>query len=580
MTSHRRAGDLQPSAEPLPTTPSALHDTILSIGSGTFTQNIAGVPIIACTKSVEDPPTLLEGFPRESTTRTRDALIATRSASSALGRRPRRSLGPVILLFVERALAEMGGQHASAPTLPILGSVPSLTQHELLQKFFMNLLNPHAERTGTTASVTATGKLAATGPRASSGVKFSSYLASLQLERALFVSALLQYPLADDEKDVPRIDFVAGCDRADGCDEGEKDTLARLFAYTVPSSAPSYRPRTSFLAAAICCLDHGSGRELEVIRKEQREQSTTHVRYYTEPSAETLFATPNTLQSTTPPLGPGTFTHNITDVPTIDDHTNLVSAGVSGMGGMVKGKGGEWEERRRDPADTVLRTIRLKCACHIFILFSSSWHDRRRKPPSHDTATDDTQRLTPIRAPCPILPPAPSPDGALDSTAASLGKIIVLRDGFDAKAWGEVWERDLSSDAGGPRPKPTPLPPVNHPTPEQAFLAKNYDENPRRADRDPHGIFRTPTDASAAPAAGLVGPLCSSSFSFPTVERALVETGEAVAPRFGVLGRGASAPTSPIPGSMPNPTQHEVLENFFKRLLNPKDCAASPYLRR
>ena len=75
-----------------------------------------------------------------------------------------------------------------------------------------------------------------------------------------------------------------------------------------------------------------------------------------------------------------------------------------------------------------------------------------------------------------FVPPAPSPDGALDSTAApvrnpfpfvhkpntldrdrivvpagwdSWGKIVVLRDGFDAKAWGEAWERDLSSaDAG------------------------------------------------------------------------------------------------------------------------------------
>jgi hypothetical protein len=73
------------------------------------------------------------------------------------------------------------------------------------------------------------------------------------------------------------------------------------------------------------------------------------------------------------------------------------------------------------------------------------------------------------------VPPAPAPDGALDSTAApvrnpfpfvqkpntldrdrivvpagwdSWGKIAVLRDGFDAKAWGEAWERDLSSDAG------------------------------------------------------------------------------------------------------------------------------------
>jgi len=30
----------------------------------------------------------------------------------------------------------------------------------------------------------------------------------------------------------------------------------------------------------------------------------------------------------------------------------------------------------------------------------------------------------------------------------SWGKIVVLRDGFDAKAWGDSWERDLSSDAG------------------------------------------------------------------------------------------------------------------------------------
>ncbi|KAN0140396.1 hypothetical protein V8E53_001605, partial [Lactarius tabidus] len=161
-----------------------------------------------------------------------------------------------------------------------------------------------------------------------------------------------------------------------------------------------------------------------------------------------------------------------------------------------------------------------------------------------------------------FVPSAPSPDGALDGTAApvrnpfpfvhkpntldrdrivvpagwgSWGKIVVLRDGFDAKAWGEAWGRDLSSDAGvesdgddGARkmyvspvqdqgPKPIPLRPLNNPTPEQAFLSKKYDENARR------GIFRTPTDASAAPAAGLVGPLCSSSFSLPTLERALAE---------------------------------------------------------
>jgi dynein light intermediate chain 1 len=179
----------------------------------------------------------------------------------------------------------------------------------------------------------------------------------------------------------------------------------------------------------------------------------------------------------------------------------------------------------------------------------------------------------------------------------SWGKIAVLRDGFDAKAWGEAWERDLSSDAGidlddeaGARklyaalvqdqgPKPTPLPPLNNPTPEQAFLAKNYDENARRADRDPRGIFRTPTDASAPPSAGLVGPLGSSSFSLPTVERALAEMeGSGAGASLGGLGLGrrAGAPTSPILGSAPSPTQHEVLQNFFKSLLNSKDRAASP----
>jgi dynein light intermediate chain 1 len=30
----------------------------------------------------------------------------------------------------------------------------------------------------------------------------------------------------------------------------------------------------------------------------------------------------------------------------------------------------------------------------------------------------------------------------------SWGKIAVLRDGFDAKAWGEAWEHDLSSESG------------------------------------------------------------------------------------------------------------------------------------
>jgi dynein light intermediate chain 1 len=80
------------------------------------------------------------------------------------------------------------------------------------------------------------------------------------------------------------------------------------------------------------------------------------------------------------------------------------------------------------------------------------------------------------------------------------------------------------------------------------------------------------------PAAGLVGPLGSSSFSLPTVERALAEMEGGSGTTLGI-GKRAGAPTSPIIGSAPSPTgqtQHEVLQNFFKSLLNTKDRAVSP----
>ena len=120
--------------------------------------------------------------------------------------------------------------------------------------------------------------------------------------------------------------------------------------------------------------------------------------------------------------------------------------------------------------------------------------------------------------------------------------------------------------------QPMPLPPLNNPTPEQAFLAKNYDENARHADHDPRGIFLTPTVASAPPAARLVGALGLSSFSLPTAKRVLAEM---EGRSMGGLRRGG-APTSPSLGSAPSPTQHEVLQDIFKSLLNPKDRAASP----
>src|SRR5882762_7679657 len=69
-------------------------------------------------------------------------------------------------------------------------------------------------------------------------------------------------------------------------------------------------------------------------------------------------------------------------------------------------------------------------------------------PASLSSATD---------APAPIKNPFPFPHkpNTLDRDRIvvpagwdSWGKIGVLREGFDAKAWGESWERDLSSDTG------------------------------------------------------------------------------------------------------------------------------------
>ena len=104
------------------------------------------------------------------------------------------------------------------------------------------------------------------------------------------------------------------------------------------------------------CLDHGW---LSV---------QSHLQHYTEPSSEPLPTT--THSGTLLPLGPGTFTHNTGGVPIIvtctkadliDDNSDIVGTGAAGMGGMVKGKGGEWEERT-DAIMQVLRTICLKCA--------------------------------------------------------------------------------------------------------------------------------------------------------------------------------------------------------------------------
>lgn len=163
--------------------------------------------------------------------------------------------------------------------------------------------------------------------------------------------------------------------------------------------------------------------------------------------------------------------------------------------------------------------------------------------------------------------------------------------------------------------QPTPLPPISNPTPEQAFLAKNYDENSKKPNQDPRSAFRNPTENAAA---GIVGPLGSSSFNLPNVERALTEmeagVGSGAGPAGANLGASASgtsaadrrlsrgarpvsstlstasgpaavagahlgrppiSPTIPSPNPAGGQTQHEVLQNFFQSLLSSKDRAGA-----
>jgi dynein light intermediate chain 1 len=148
----------------------------------------------------------------------------------------------------------------------------------------------------------------------------------------------------------------------------------------------------------------------------------------------------------------------------------------------------------------------------------------------------------------------------------------VLRDGFDAKAWGEAWEHDLSSDAGvdsddddgarkmyaslvqdqGPKVRASPWLLVReHLTSNNRSRPRSHLSTTRRPNKPssrrtttrtrarrsrPARYLRTPTDASAAPAAGLVGPLVRHPSRSRQSSVRWRRWGAAVAPRLGVSG--------------------------------------------
>ncbi|KAJ7167606.1 dynein light intermediate chain-domain-containing protein [Mycena filopes] len=476
--------------------------------------------------------------------------------------------------------------------------------------------------------------------------------------KSTLAAGLLQKPPSDDKED-HRTDFAVGYDFANVRDEADEDTLARLAVYTVPSAAPAYTallphfvpPRTALPhTLVLITLDWtrpwtfvdeletwlrwveewarggpNPPRELEIVREESRERLQSHLQHYAEPSSEPTPAASSVSGSTLLPLGPGTLTHNAAGVPIIVactkadliDESGDLAAGASGMGGMVRGKGGEWEERT-DGVMQVLRTICLKYGAGLFYTTSHpatlqtlrqyALHMLFLPPAPSPAAVAAAAQSSGADAPAPPRNPFPFPHKP--NYPRSWGKITIMREEFDARTWGDAWERDLEAaeDVSGGAAVPqdgarslfSALVPdqgvkLNNPTPEQVFLSKNYDENAKKPDRDPRGAFRDPTN-SARTGAGLVGPLGAPSFDLPTVDRVLSEMeigiggGSSSSPNSGTSAGGGSAsgggggkikpvrpaglgPTSGAGPSVPSPTvggasQHDLLQNFFKGLLD------------
>ncbi|KAJ3912608.1 hypothetical protein F5877DRAFT_53796 [Lentinula edodes] len=406
------------------------------------------------------------------------------------------------------------------------------------------------------------------------------------------------------------------------------------------------------------------GRELDMIREENRERWQSYLQHYTELSSDPSTLVPS-MSSTAfssnavLPLGPGTLTHNAAGVPIIvvctkadlidereEGTANIGGIGVpTGLGGgMVKGKGGEWEERT-DGIMQILRTICLKYGASLFYTTTL---------PETLSVLRQYALHTLFVPSAPSLTSLPSSHGALASTATrnafpfshrpntldrdrvvipsgwdSWGKIAVLRE-FEPTVWGEGWETNLESEGGVDvknrakrmyrdlvpdlGTKPPPLPPFNSPIPEQSFLARNYDESTKKADRDPRGAFRNPVEGDGGPY-GIVGPIGTNSFNLPNVEKLFMEMEGSPSDRSDKLSSslsdrpdrsdrqssslnerpssghdrrtrpttncqtmltstGASPPSGKGPSS-PSPSglspQHEVLQNFFQSLLNSED---------
>ncbi|KIM25507.1 hypothetical protein M408DRAFT_331076 [Serendipita vermifera MAFF 305830] len=536
--------------------------------------------------------------------------------------------------------------------------------------------------------------------------------------KTTLAAALLKKEVDPDHS---KDDFALGFDWADVRDDADEDTLARLSIYTVQSSNPVHTglvphvlpPKTSLANTLVMIvLDwtkpwsfveqlelwlhwvdvwaKGDGnREVDVLRDEGKEKLQYHLQHYTEPTDAPLPMTTAAMASSALPLPKGTFTSNSAGIPIIvvctradliDDNSDI-AGGAAGMGGMVKSKGGEWEERT-DGVMQVLRTICLKYGAALFystqvpsttlVLRQYALHYLFTPTPPQP-AIGSTDIPAPARNPFKFTHPANALDRdkiVIPAGWDSWGKIKILRDEFEPTRWADAWDKDMESFALAPSsqpgntskgpalteatltpaiphgarayfgvlvgsdrgPAPQSLPAIIQPTPEQAFLQQHYETLAKDpATRDPRAAFRQPTVAvdgssisSTAGGAGgvgvgVVGPLGSSSFSLPSVEKALVEmeggndrererlgerdgrerSGTAARPPVatsgsasrregrtvpaalqssaGSTGRPQVSPTNlgtapRVPGGQ---TQHEVLHNFFQSLLTSRTGSGS-----
>ncbi|CAE6479493.1 unnamed protein product [Rhizoctonia solani] len=419
-------------------------------------------------------------------------------------------------------------------------------------------------------------------------------------------------------------------------------------------------------------------RDLEVAREEGRERLQAHLQHYTEPAnpgdaAAAPVATSSLTSTLLLPLGPGTMTSNLAGLPIVvvctkadqidgtEDTVGLgmvkaapvatssltstlllplgpgtMTSNLAGLPivvvctkadqidgtedtvglGMVKGKGGEWEERT-DGIMQVLRTISLKYGAALFytttqpailsVLRSYVLHFLFMAP-----FVQPGETAVPHKNPFPFNARPNTLDRDRIVVPAgwdSWGKIGVLRDGFDAQRWGEAWDKDLEEGVvgggGGARemyrvlvggdegPKRPPLPALVTTEPDQNFLSKHYEALQKDPNRDPRAQFRPDPATTQTAGAGVVGPMGSSSFSLPSVEKAMMDMdGDDVSAKLARMAGAsrsraqiASALTNPPSSGMNQPStmspplrsgttggsqqnEHQVLQNFFQSLLN------------